>query len=506
MMAGHMLRRRSRRYRLIVTRGRRCTAACVALVTCGACAARRVSPARATSVQVYVTTGDRAKLFARQPDVSLRESDSVPLPTIVVDERTTYQQIVGFGAALTDASAWLMEHTLTPTQREALLQELFGRHPGIGSSFVRIDMGASDFALRDYSYDDTPPISNFSIAADRAETIPILKRALAINPSLAVMASPWSAPGWMKTTGSMIRGTLRADAYGPYAEYFRRFLDAYGAEGVPIYAITVQNEPHFEPNDYPGMRLDPAQRALFDRQYLGPLVAGTTRILEWDHNWDEPRSPLAVLADSGARRYISGVAWHCYNGDVSAQSIVHEAYPNEDAYITECSGGEWAPKFADNLVWMTKTLIIGGTRNWARGVLLWNLALDEQHGPHLGGCGTCRGVVTIRADGTIERNEEYYVLAHASTFVRPGARRIASTSPVAGIENVAFRNADDGSTVVIVVNTNQQEMRFAIRDGEHAFEYALPAGAVATFWIPAARVATLLINSCGENHDDACIA
>jgi glucosylceramidase len=431
------------------------------------------------TVEVYVTTGDRSKLLSREPDLSFSAAGTT-LPTIVLDEGTSYQEIVGFGAALTDASAWLIEHQMSPQRREALLQELFGREPGLGLSFVRIDMGASDFALRDYSYDDVPPISNFSIDADRAETLPILKRALAINPRLLIMASPWSAPGWMKTTGSMIKGTLRPDAYGAYAEYFRRFVDAYAAEGVPIYAITAQNEPHFEPADYPGMRLDPAQRALFVRQYLGPALAGKTRILEWDHNWDEPSSPLAVLADSLARRYLSGVAWHCYNGEVSAQSVVHDAYPDKDAYVTECSGGDWAPKFADNLAWMTRTLIIGGTRNWARGVLLWNLALDEQHGPHTGGCGNCRGVVTIRSDGTVQRNEEYYALAHASRFVRPGARRVASSSAAGGIESAAFRNGD-GSRILIVVNINADATTFVVRAGGRAFRYALPAGAVATF-------------------------
>ena len=440
------------------------------------CATVRPAP---SAVEVYVTTGDRSRLLSREADVTFGAPDGT-LPSIVVDEGRSYQEIVGFGAALTDASAWLIEHKLAPPQREALLQDLFGREPGIGLSFVRIDMGASDFALRQYSYDDTPPITNFSIDADRAETLPILQRALAINPQLAIMASPWSAPGWMKTSGSMIKGSLRPDAYRPYAEYFRRFVDAYAAAGVPIYAISVQNEPHYEPDDYPGMRLSPAQRALFVRQYLGPLLAGRTRILEWDHNWDAPDSPLAVLGDSAARRYVSGVAWHCYNGEVSAQSVVHEVYPDKDAYITECSGGEWAPKFADNLVWMVRTLIVGGTRNWARGVLLWNLALDEQHGPHTGGCGNCRGVVTIRADGTVQRNEEYYALAHASRFVRPGARRIASTASAAGVESVAFRNGDD-SKILIAVNTNVREAPFVVRDGGVGFRYALPGGAVATF-------------------------
>jgi glucosylceramidase len=439
---------------------------------------------------VYVTTGDRTKLLSREADIRFGDAPVGPVTTIDVDETLTYPEIVGFGASLTDASAWLIQHKLTLPQREALLQELFGREPGVAFSFVRVDMGASDFSLAHYSYDDMPAgqtdptLANFSIEPDRAETIPILKRALAINPRLSVMASPWSAPGWMKTTGSMIKGTLRPEAYAPFAEYFRRFIQAYAAEGIPIHAITVQNEPHFEPENYPGMRLDPAARAKFVGEYLGPLLARTgirTRILDWDHNWDEPSSPLQVLADSTARRYVSGVAWHCYGGDVSTQSVVRDAYPDKDVFFTECSGGAWAPRFADNLVWTVRNLIIGGTRNWARGVLMWNLALDEQHGPHTGGCGDCRGVVTINSsDGSVTRNEEYYAFAHASLFVRPGARRIASSSGVEGIESVAFRNSDDGSKALIVVNTNAQEKTFAVAFAGQAFAYTLPPSAIAT--------------------------
>ncbi len=251
-------------------------------------------------------------------------------------------------------------------------------------------MGSSDFSPRHYSYDDVAPggfdstLANFSIAPDHEATLPILKRALTINPQRTVMASPWSAPAWMKTSGSLVKGTLRPEAYALYAEYFRKFISAYATEGIPIHLISLQNEPHFEPENYPGMRLTPAQRATLVREHFGPLFARTgikTQILDWDHNWDEPNSPLEVLADSGARRYVAGVAWHCYGGDVSTQSTVHDMYPDKDVYFTECSGGEWAPKFADNLVWNVRTLIIGATRNWARGVLMWNLALDEKHGP-----------------------------------------------------------------------------------------------------------------------------
>lgn len=441
------------------------------------------------AVQVYVTTGDRARLLSREADVSLEASAAVTA-VIEVDTTKVYQEMVGFGASLTDASAWLIQHKLTAAQREALLQDLFGPPPGAGFSFIRVDMGASDFSRSHYSYNDLPAgridpeITAFSIAADQAETIPILKRALVINPQLTVMASPWSAPAWMKTTGSMIKGTLKPEAYAAFALYFKRFIEAYAAEGIPMWAITVQNEPHFEPDNYPGMRLDPAQRARFSGQFLGPLLERSgirTRILDWDHNWDEPNSPLQVLADTAARRYIAGVAWHCYGGDVAAQSTVHEAYPDKDAFFTECSGGAWAPNFADNLVWTTGNLIIGSVRHWSRGVLMWNLALDENHGPHLGGCGNCRGVVTINsASGEVTRNEEYYAFAHASRFVRPGARRIASSSGVQGLESVAFRNVD-GSIVLLVLNTNAMPAEFGVRAHGRGFRHTLSGRTVATY-------------------------
>lgn len=437
---------------------------------------------------MWVTTGDQQKLLSREPDVAFSARDTAGVPTIAVDDSASYQEMVGFGASITDASAMLVNR-LPPERHEALLRELFHPDSGIGLSFTRLTIGASDFSPRHYSYDDMPrgrrdpTLARFSIDSDRSDRLPVVQRALAINPQLKVMASPWSAPGWMKTSGSLIKGSLRPDAFGPFAEYFRRYIEAYRAEGVPIYAITIQNEPHFEPADYPGMRVDPPARARFIGAYLGPLFAREqipTLILDWDHNWDEPNSPLQVLADSVARRYIAGVAWHCYGGEVSAQGKVHDAFPAKDAYFTECSGGEWAPKFADNLVWTVRTLIIGSTRNWARGVLLWNLALDEHYGPHKGGCGNCRGVVTIHSQsGAITRNDEYYSLAHASRFVRPGARRIESSTGVAGLESVAFRNPDS-STVLIVVNTAPEERRFNVAAGGKSLVHALPAGAVAT--------------------------
>ena len=467
------------------------------VVACGRVAPGEPSPGpppqgSGPAAQVWLTTGTASKLLSRETDAHF-DTGTPPasLPTIVVDEATTYQEMVGFGAAITDASAWLIQNRLSAAQRDALLQELFGPSPGIGLSFTRLTMGASDFSLHQYSYDDMPAgqtdsaLTHFSIDSNRAYVLPLVQRALAINPQLKIMATPWSPPGWMKTSGSLIQGTLRPEAYGPLAEYFRRYIEAYAAEGVPIYAITVQNEPHYEPADYPGMRLEPAARASFVGGYLGPLFVRSgirTIILDWDHNWDQYQSPLQVLADSVAPRYIAGVAWHCYGGDVSAQSVVHDAHPEKDAYFTECSGGEWAPNFADNLKWFVETLMIGSTRGWAKGVILWNLALDENHGPHTGGCGDCRGVVTIAsASGAVTRNVEYYALAHASRFTRVGARRIASTSGVAGVETVAFRNADDGSKVLLALNTSTAPQSLAIRWAGKWFRYTLAAGAVVTF-------------------------
>ena len=472
---------------------RACLALAVIAAPCRGQAATSTE-AKRSEVEAWVTTADKSKLVARGPNVRWASGEPTGVTvTIDVDTAITYQAMVGFGAAITDAAAWLIQTKLSPIRREALLQDLFGRGNGIGLSFTRLTIGASDFSRTHYTFDDVPAsetdsaLAHFSIDANRADVLPVVKRALAINRDLRVMASPWTAPAWMKTTRSLIKGTLRADAYPVFAEYLRRYVQAYQAEGVPIFAITLQNEPHFEPENYPGMRLTPVQRATLIGQHVGPMFdrAGiATRILDWDHNWDEPESPLAVLEDSTARRYVAGVAWHCYNGDVAAQTLVHAGYPEKEVYFTECSGGQWAPNWSDNLVWYVRTLIIGSTRRWTKGVLLWNLALDESYGPHLGGCGDCRGVVTIDSrTGAVTRNEEYYALAHASRFVRPGARRIASTTGVDSLETVAFRNTDE-SKVLIVVNTAKARRTFAVRSGDRSFRFALPAGAVVTLRWP----------------------
>jgi glucosylceramidase len=443
------------------------------------------------SVQVWTTTGDQRQLMKQGHDIAFDSAQSTGPANAVIelDPATRFQSIVGFGAAITDASALLIHDKLNPSQRDALMKELFGREgQGLGLSMTRLTIGASDFSTTDYSFDDVPPgksdptLAHFSIEPNRAAVLPTVKQARAINPDLAVMASPWSAPGWMKTSDSLIKGRLKPEAYPAFAQYLLRYVQAYAAEGVPIYALTLQNEPHFEPENYPGMRVEPAARAAFIGGYLGPALAGTgVKIFDWDHNWDEPQSPMLTLADPLAARYIDAVAWHCYGGTPDAQSRVHASHPDKDVYMTECSGGGWAPGWDKQLQYLTGTLLIDGTRNWARGVLFWNLALDENSGPHLGGCGNCRGVVTIDSrTGQVTRNPEYYALAHVSRFVRPRAQRIAS-SEVAGVKSVAFRNADDGSLVLVAANPGKGARLLTVREGGRSFHASLPAGSVETF-------------------------
>lgn len=445
-------------------------------------------------VEVWLSTADRRLQLARQPDVPMTAHD--PLPgDVIVDTHSTYQTIVGFGAALTDSSAWLLQNRLTDLQRRALLQELFGPPPGLNLSMTRLTIGASDFSPQPYTLDDLPDgqadpsLAHFNVAPNLREVIPTVHAVLAINPQLRIIASPWSAPAWMKTSAKLIGGQLLEQYESAYADYLVKYVDVYRGYGIPIFALTVQNEPAFVPWTYPGMEVPAATRARLIGQYLGPALARRTprtRILGWDHNWDEPAQPAGVLADPDAARYLDGIAWHCYRGTASTQSDVHRAYPGKDVYITECSGGDWESARHGELMWFARDLLLAGVRQWARGVVYWNLALDEQHGPHSGGCGLCKGLVTIDSrTGEVSRNDEYYAFAHFSRFVLPGAVRVGSSETDKDVNNVAFLNPADGSIVLVVVNSHTDARAVAVSQGKNRFEYTLPPQSVATLvWNP----------------------
>ncbi|WP_294324128.1 glycoside hydrolase family 30 beta sandwich domain-containing protein [uncultured Sphingomonas sp.] len=446
------------------------------------------APAPPAGIRAWQTNADGSQ---RLTQVALSPGSAGQGATIVIDPARRYQTMVGFGASITDASAILIQQ-LPALKRQALLRELFGSGPGdLRLGFTRLTIGASDFSPTHYSFDDMPigkrdpELKQFSIAPNRATVLPTVKAALAINPKLVVMASPWSPPGWMKTGDSMIGGTLRDDAYDVYARYFVRYLKAYAAQGVAMRYVTVQNEPDFSPADYPGMKWPARDRARFVGRHLGPALEQAklpTRVLEWDHNWDQPEQPETVLSDPAASRYIPGVAWHCYGGKVSAQSRVRAAYPTKDAFFTECSGGGWRPGWKIGFSDAIQNLMIGSTRNWARGVLLWNLALDPKGGPNKGGCTDCRGVVTIDpATGGIARELEYYALGHLSRFVTRGAARIDS-SETPDIASVAFRNPD-GGVVLLAYNRGDAPRRIDTQVGTRRASHVLPpAAAVTIVW------------------------
>jgi len=463
------------------------------VVVCAALASERqiyASPQKSSGTQIEVVESiENQTPLVNKPLLQFGNSQTSAL-TIRVDASVQYQAIDGFGASLTDSSAWLLDHKLTPEQRKDLLEKLFDRKMGIGLSILRQPMGASDFALTDYSYDDVAmgqkdlKLEKFSIEHDKAYIIPLLKDAIALNPDLKIIASPWSPPGWMKTSQSMIYGALLPDSYPAFAKYFVKYINAYSEAGVPIYAITMQNEPLNIPGNYPGMGMTAVEQATFLRENLGPALrdAGLkTKVFVFDHNWDLIEYPIRVLSDSKAAAYAGGIATHCYGGAATAQMELHDRFPEKEIWMTECSGGDWQK---GNLLEQQVRLIINSTRNWAKTVVLWNMALDQNHEPFLGGCTNCRGVVTINhavSPTQIIRTVDFTALAHASKFVRPGAHRIASNSFDQGsLEDVAFQNPD-GSVVLLVLNSSGSSLSFNIAWKDEFASYKLPAGGVATF-------------------------
>jgi glucosylceramidase len=446
------------------------------------------------TVQVVETTGDRAQLLQQQPNATFGTGGAPPAVVISVDDATKYQQMDGFGASLTDSAAWVVANKLTAAQQNALWKSLFSPTAGIGISFLRQPMGATDFSVGgNYSYDDMPAgqtdtsLTQFSIAHDTAYITPLLQQALTVNPAIKVVAVPWSPPAWMKTSGTMNGGNMNTVYFPSLAQYFVKVVQGYQQQGIPIYAVLPQNEPLNSNNGYPTEYLAATDEATFIGANLGPALSAAglsnVKIVGYDHNWDNPLYPEALLANSTTANYLAGSAFHCYAGDVSAQSTVEAANTNKGIWFTECSGTAGS-SFAGDLAWNAENLLIGATRNWARSVSLWNLALDQNSGPKNGGCPNCRGVVTIDSSvspAVITNNVEYYVLGHLAKFVVSGAYRIDSNSFGHGnIEDVAFQNPD-GSIVVLVLNSGTSNANFAIRWKGQFFTYSLPAGALATF-------------------------
>lgn len=458
-------------------------------------------------VEVVITSADLRRALTRMPD--LRFSMTAPRGRVIsVEEHVRAQRIRGFGGAMTDTSAWLIDDHLSSATRAGLMNALFGAS-GIHLSFLRLPMGASDFTWgrKPWSYDDMPPggsdpdLTHFSIAHDLAFTIPALHQALSIDPGMFVLANPWSPPAWMKTNDEMGNrddtGSLKPSAARPLAAYFVKFLRAYAAAGIHVSAVTPQNEPG-QASLYPGMNMSEGGEAAFVRYDLAPaLRAANLDTMIYGYDWGWPPSQIRfayALARSRAAGDLAGISTHCYRGNPTTIANLHREAPGLDELVAECSPGIMPAT--------TSEVAIASMRNWASALALWNLALDPRGGPVMPpnhACPHCTGIVTIdEGSHRVTFTRDYFQLGQLSKFVLPGAVRLGSNHfvtyvhPTAdrsmatpGLDDAAFENPD-GSRVLVAYNNSRAPLAFAVKDAGRYFGYTLPGRATGTFvWGPA---------------------
>ncbi len=434
-------------------------------------------------VAFWLTTSDQLSLLKKQSTVLSFGTTSNSNAFIDVDTTQILQTIDGFGYTFTGGGAYVIDQMNT-TAKASLLKELFGSDStSIGVSYLRLSIGASDMDATVFSYDDVAgdtTLSQFNFGVDSIDLIPLLKQIVAINPSIKIIATPWSPPLWMKSNNSSVGGKLLTNYYSIYANYFVKYIQQMKANGITIDAVTPQNEP-LNPANNPSLSMSASEETNFIKNSLGPAfqTAGlTTKIIVYDHNCDQPSYPDSVLSDAAANAFVNGSAFHLYAGDISALSQVHTAFPDKQLYFTEQYTATTG-NFGGDLDWHLKNVIIGSTRNWSRNALEWNMATNTSFGPNTpGGCTTCKGAITVNGS-SVTRNVSYYIVAHASKFVPAGSVRIASN--ISGsLNNVAFKTPT-GQKVLIVENDGITTASFNIRINGKWVSPSLNAGAVGTF-------------------------
>lgn len=444
------------------------------------------TPTVKNEVDVWLTKGDESVKLQKQSSIIPFSSTSNSYQTIDIDANQKFQSVDGFGYTLTGGSVEVMNR-LSETKKNELLQELFGNgENSIGVSYIRLSIGASDLNSEVFSYNDLPAgetdvtLSKFSMTKDQP-VIEMMKKILAINPNIKIIATPWSPPTWMKDNNKSIGGSLLPQYYRVYAQYFVKYIQAMQQNGISITAITPQNEP-LHPGNNPSMSMSPLQQADFIKNHLGPAfrTAGiSTKIVIYDHNADRPDYPIAILSDPDTAQYIDGTAFHLYGGDIGTLSNIHNTFPNKNLYFTEqytAANGN----FGGDLKWHLKNVIIGSMRNWSKNALEWNLANDASFLPHTpGGCDTCKGAITINSSEVYTRNVAYYIIAHASKFVPQNSVRIQSTQS-GNLNNVAFQRPD-GKITLIVENDGSTSEIFNIKINGKWATASLEAGSVGTY-------------------------
>lgn len=435
----------------------------------------------AQTVTPFITSGDQTRLLQQQSTVSFGTNSGTNPSTVTVNSATTYQTMDGFGYTLTEGSAEVISG-MAATQQNQLLNDLYNPNTGLNASVIRISIAASDLSSSSYSYNETSGdtnMNNFSLnGPDLTYLIPIIKKIQQINPNIKILATPWSAPRWMKTNNSWIGGSLQTQYYAAYARYFVKYIAAMQAQGIPIWGITPQNEPE-NPHNEPSMLMNSTEQKNFINQQLGPQLAaagyGGVKIIAFDHNCDNTAYPIDVLNNSS---YVDGAAFHLYLGNISAMSTVRNA-TNKNVYFTEQytgSGGSFSGDFG----WHMQNVVIGSTNNWSKTVLEWNAANNSSLGPRTpGGCSTCLGAITVNNSTSYTKNVAYYIIGQISKYVKPGAVRIGSSSSNGSIFSVAFRNPD-GSIALVVYNSGGSNT-IKVVSGSSAFNYTVPASSAVTF-------------------------
>ena len=438
-------------------------------------------------VKAYVTTSDRSHLFTEK-DLEFNRPASMSPYIVNLDFDRTYQTVDGFGAAVTGATSYnLMK--MQQEDRTAFLKDIFDREEGLGSSLIRVSIGASDFPAgrKEFTWCDTEGIENFAPHSDDVQyLVPVLKEIYAINPDVKIIGSPWSAPVWMKESASWTSASLKPEYYDDYAQYFVKWIQYMESQGFDIYAVTPQNEPLNKGNSM-SMYMGWQQQRDFIKQALGPAFrdAGIdTKILVFDHNFnydniaDQIGYPLHIYEDPDASQYVAGSAWHSYGGNVSELDQIIYEYPDKEIYFTEASIGAWNYTFENCLVNDFETIFIGTLSRMGKGVTLWNLLLDDKGGPYgsAGACTTCYGAVDISSSDyhTLTYRTHYYNIAHASKVIMPGAVRIGTEGfELDGLDYLAFRNPD-GSIGVIIVNKNTGAQTLTFNTDEYSVNYEVP--------------------------------
>lgn len=439
-----------------------------------------------TPVRVWTTFRDRRHDSAAP--LTWKPAEKIDANAIVLNPAATRQEVLGFGAAMTDASCYVLSQ-LTDAERQSVLHDIFDPSE-MAMNVCRTCMGASDYSRDVYSFDESdmpdPDLKKFSIDHDKAYILPVLRESRKHNPDLFLFSSPWSPPNWMKPNKSMIGGAMRKTSFDPYARYFLKFLEAYKAEGVSIDAVTVQNETDAEQEgNMPACLWAQEQEMEFVARHLGPALRKSglgTKVWVLDHNYSLWGRAIDELSDPAAYEYIDGIAWHGYVGEPSAMTRVHEAFPAKPCYWTEGGPDISQPDYQTDFTQWAQTFN-GIMNNWARCITSWNLALDEKGKPNIGPF-SCGGVITIE-NGThkITRSGQYWAFAHFSRHIKRGAKVFASNglSPDpahVSVSHSAFMNPD-GSHVLVIANRGP-EQRIQLVLGISAIEIDLPADSVHT--------------------------